>query len=64
MAAGVPIVKTDQRRPTDTGALAIVWALDARHSRVGNGADITLPRPRLEAYSPGEAIARGGERMK
>lgn len=64
MAAGVPIVKTDQRRPTDTGALAIVWALDARHSRALVSAAIAPPRPRLEEYSPGEAIARGGERIE
>ena len=33
MAAGVPIVKTDQRRPTDTGAPAIVWVWAAYLSR-------------------------------
>src|SRR3990172_9347905 len=60
MAAGVPIVKTDQRRPTDTGAPAIVWAWDAIHSRVGNGAVLPFPRPRVDESSAGEAIARGG----
>lgn len=29
IAAGVPIVKTDERRPTDTGSRAIVWRLSA-----------------------------------
>lgn len=53
MAAGVPIVKTDQRRPTDTGARAIVWAWIARRSRA-TGAEITPPRPRLEEYSARE----------
>ena len=67
MAAGVPIVKTDQRRPTDTGARAIVWAWDARHSRAGNGAVITSPRHPLEEYSRVEALRElreEGSRLK
>ena len=49
MAAGVPIVKTDRRRPTDTGAPAIVWALVARHARVGNGAAIAVVATSVES---------------
>lgn len=50
------------KRPAPSGSMSRVWK--AVIPALATAQQSTSPRPRLEAYSSGEAIEEGGERVK